>query len=90
MLPKAGKIKFFNYLKIKTLIRKSNRPNQENQEIAKSWKNQMFNYFFNSKIISKSNHQNQRYWQRLSNFLINISIAKSNHQNQEIAKTKKN
>ena len=46
----------FNYFLIRILIRKRNH---QNQDIAKSWKNQFFNYFLIRILIRKSNHQNQ-------------------------------
>ena len=41
---------------IRILIRESN---DQNQDIAKSWKNLFFNYFLIGILIWKSNHQNQ-------------------------------
>jgi len=55
ILPKTIENQFFNYFLIEILIGKSNH---QNQNIAKSWKNQ-FNYFWISILQEKNNHQNQ-------------------------------
>ena len=57
------------------------KTNRQNQDIAKSWKNQIFNYFLIRTLLRKSNHQNPdiaKSWknQFLNFFLIRTLIRK--------------
>ena len=90
ILPKRIENQFFNCFLIRILIGKSNR---QNQNIAKSWKNQ-FSYFWISILLEKKQPPKPRYCQNwkfsfFNYFLIKTLIWKSNHQNPDITKRSK-
>ena len=71
------------------------KSSHQNQDPAKSWKNQFFNTFAIKFLTGKNNHKNQdpaKSWkdQFFNTFAIKFLTEKNSHQNQDPAKSWKN